>query len=55
MENIRAYLRANKRAITVFDNSGDILDTRQAAWYALANDADRIKSITQRHRAKVIR
>ena len=54
MENVRACLRANKRAITVFDNSEDILDTCQAAWNVLANDADRIKSITQGHLAKVI-
>ena len=53
MENVRAYLRANKRAITVFDTYEDILDTGHAAWTFLANDADHIKSITKRQWAKV--
>jgi transposase len=52
MENVRAYLRVNKRAITVFDTYEDILDTCQTAWNFLANDANRIKSITQEQWAK---
>lgn len=53
MENVWAYLRANKLAITVFDTDEDILDKCEAAWNFLANDPDRIKSITQRDWARV--
>ena len=53
MENVRAYPHANKPAITVFNSDEDILDRCQAAWNFLANNADRIKSITQRQWARV--
>ena len=48
MENVWAYLRANKLAITVFDSFGDILDKCQDAWNFFANDPERISSITSR-------
>jgi hypothetical protein len=48
MENVWAYLRANKLAITVFDTYEDILDKCEAAWNFFANDPDRITSVTQR-------
>ena len=53
MENVRAYLRANKLAITVFDSYEDILDKCEAAWNFLANDPQRVSSITKRHWATV--
>ena len=49
MENVWAYLRANKLAISVFDSYGDILNTCQDAWNFFANDPDRISSITSRN------
>ncbi len=48
MENVWAYLRSNKLAITVFDSYEDILDKCASAWNFFANDPDRITSITQR-------
>jgi len=48
MENVWAYLRANKLAITVFDSYEDILDKCADAWNFFANDPGRITSITQR-------
>ena len=53
MENVWAYLRANKLAITVFDSYEDILDKCEAAWNFLANDPQRVSSITKRHWATV--
>ena len=49
MENVWAYLRANKLAISVFDSYADILNKCQDAWNFFANDPDRITSITNRH------
>lgn len=48
MENVRAYLRSNKLAISVFDSYEEILDKCQDAWNFFANDPYRISSITQR-------
>ena len=48
MENVWAYLRANKLAISVFDTYEQILDKCANAWNFFANDQDRITSITQR-------
>ena len=53
MENVWAYLRSNKLAITVFDSYEDILDKCADAWNFIANDPDRITSITQRDWIKV--
>ena len=48
MENVWAYLRANKLAITVFDTFEDILEKCEAAWTFFAKDPQRITSITHR-------
>lgn len=54
MENVWAYLRANKLAITVFDTFEEIIDKCAQAWSFFANDTERIKSITQRQWVSVI-
>jgi len=48
IENVWAYLRANKLAISVFDSYADILDKCADAWNFFANDPKRITSITNR-------
>ena len=48
MENVWAYLRSNKLAISVFDSYDEILDKCQNAWNFFANDPNRISSITHR-------
>ena len=53
MENVWAYLRANKLAITVFDTYDEILDKCAQAWNFFANDPERISSITDREWARV--
>jgi len=53
VENVWAYLRANKLAITVFDTYDDILDACCKAWNFFANDPNTIASITSRDWARV--
>ena len=53
MENVWAYLRANKLAITVFDIYDVILDKCTQAWNFFATDPNRIISITNREWARV--
>ena len=53
IENVWEYLRANKLAITVFDNYDDIVDKTCEAWNFFANDPSRIASITARPWATV--
>lgn len=53
VENVWAYLRANKLAITVFDNYDDIVDACCKAWNFFANDPKAITSITSRQWAGV--
>ena len=53
VENVWAYLRANKLAITVFDTYDDIVDACCIAWNFFANDPDAITSITSRSWAEV--
>ena len=48
MENVWAYLRSNKLAISVIDSYNEILDKCQDAWNFFANDPNRISSITHR-------
>lgn len=48
MENVWAYLRSNKLAITVFDSYQNILDKCADAWNFFANDPQRITSITHK-------
>jgi transposase len=53
MENVWEYLRANKLAITVFDDYDHIVDTTCAAWNFFADHPARIASITTRSWATV--
>jgi hypothetical protein len=53
VENVWAYLRANKLAITVFNTYEEIVDACCNAWNFLANDPKAIASITSREWAKV--
>ena len=54
MENVWAYLRANKLAISVFDNYEQIVDRCCEAWNFFANDKTAITSITTRQWAKTV-
>ena len=53
VENIWAYLRGNKLAITVFDDYNHIVDQCCAAWNFFANNNQAIASITTRSWAQV--
>ena len=53
VENVWAYLRANKLAISVFDSYDDIVDACCNAWNFFANDPKAIASITSRSWAEV--
>ena len=53
MENVWAYLRSNKLAISVFDTYDEILEKCAQAWNFFANDPQRITSITKRDWIKV--
>ena len=53
VENVWAYLRANKRAITVFDSSDDIVTACGSAWTFFATNPKTIASITSRSWAEV--
>ena len=53
VENVRAYLRANKLAITVFESYDDIVDACCNARNFFANDPVAIASITSRDWAEV--
>ncbi len=53
VENVWAYLRANKLAITVFDTYEEIVDACCKAWNFFANDPAAIASITSRSWAQV--
>ena len=48
MEDFWQYLRTNKIVITVFDTHDEILDKSSDAWKFVANDPERIISITYR-------
>ncbi len=48
MENVWAYLRANKLCARVWDSYDDILEACRQAWLFLINDPDRIRSIGTR-------
>jgi transposase len=53
MENVWAYLRANKLCALVWDNYEAILEACKEAWHFLVNDPDRIRSIGTREWATV--
>jgi len=54
VENVWAYLRANKLAISIFDTYGDIVDRCCEAWNFFAKDPDAVRSITTRQYAKSV-
>ena len=53
VENVWAYLRANKLAITVFNSYDEIVEACCQAWNFFANDPNTIASITSRDWAEV--
>ena len=54
VENIWAYLRSNKLAISIFDSYDDIVDRCCEAWNFFANDPDRIRSIALREYVRTV-
>jgi transposase len=54
VENIWAYLRANKLAISVFETYDEVVDACCQAWNFFANDPDAIQSIATRDYAKTV-
>lgn len=54
VENIWAYLRANRLAISVFDTYDDIIRRCCEAWNFFANDPERVRSIASRDYAKTV-
>ena len=55
IENVRAYLRANRLAISVFETEAEIVNRCCDAWNFFANDIDTVRSITARDYAKAVR
>ncbi|TFL17228.1 transposase, partial [Jannaschia formosa] len=55
IETVRAYLRANRLAISTMDTRDDILTRCCEAWNFFAGDPDRVRSITNREYAKAVR
>jgi transposase len=53
VENVWAYLRANKLAITVFDSYAEIVDKCCEAWNFFASSPEIVTSITSREWTKV--
>ena len=46
IENVWAYLRANRLAISVFETEAEIVNRCCDAWNFFANDIDTVQSIT---------
>ena len=55
IENVWAYLRANRLAISVLDTYEDILERCRSAWNFFANDPERVRSITTRAYAETVK
>lgn len=55
IENVWAYLRANKLAISVFDTYDVIVERCCDAWNFFANDPDTVRSITTRRYAEAVK
>jgi transposase len=55
IENVWAYLRANRLAISVFETDEEIVGRCCYAWNFFANDIDTVRSITNRDYAKAVR
>ena len=53
VENVWQFLRANWRAISVFDDDPAIVDACCRAWNRFADDPKTVTSITERHWARV--
>ena len=54
IENVWAYLRANRLAISVMDTWDEIVTRCCNAWNFFADDPDRVRSITDRDYAKAV-
>lgn len=55
IENVSAYLRANRLAISVFETYEDIVARCCDAWNFFANDTATVRSITTREYAKAVK
>jgi transposase len=55
IENVRAWLRANRLAITVFETCDEIVTRCCDASNSFANDIDTVRSITTRDHAKTVK
>ena len=55
IENVWAYLRANRLAISVFETYDDIVARCCVAWNFFANDITTVQSITTREYARTVR
>lgn len=53
VENVWQFLRANKRAITVFNDYAEIVDKCCEAWNFFADNSQLVTSITSRGWARV--
>jgi hypothetical protein len=54
IENVWAYLRANKLAISVFETYDEIVERCCEAWNFFADDHKAVRSITSRQYAKTV-
>jgi transposase len=55
VENVWAYLRANRLANAVFETYEEIVARCCDAWNFFANDSDTVRSITTRDYAKTVK
>ena len=54
IENVWAYLRANKLAISIFDSYDHIVEKCCDAWNFFAEDKETVQNITSREYAKSV-
>ncbi|MFV0491108.1 MAG: transposase [Pseudorhodobacter sp.] len=54
IENVWAWLRANRLATSVFDTNDDIVARCSDAWNFFANDPSRIRAIADREYARAV-
>ena len=54
IENVWAYLRANKLAISIFDSYDHIVEKCCDAWNFFAKDKETVQNITSREYAKSV-
>lgn len=55
VENVWAYLRANRLAVSVFQTYDEIVTRCCEAWNFFANDTTTVRSITTREYAKAVK